>query len=172
MFYPCSYACIHISLYMYVVMYSWIQACISFFCACMDPLCIRCFYSQNRWLRRRILWNMPERICTVWSGTLLITYGIQLICLSGSCRRKMVLWQRRPWTVCTSTKSCHVLSAHPRTLIRVFNVCVRQTGPSIFKPTSVAQSDARPTDDQVAGSIPAGSGNILSLRLIMKYFLR
>ena len=32
----------------------------------------------------------------------------------------------------------------------------------------MAQSDARPTGDQeVAGSIPAGSGNILSWRLIM-----
>ena len=31
----------------------------------------------------------------------------------------------------------------------------------------------RPTGDQeVAGSIPAGSDNILSWRLIMKYFLR
>ena len=38
---------------------------------------------------------------------------------------------------------------------------------------SVAQSDAHPTGDhEVAGSIPAGLGNILSLRLIMKYFLR
>ena len=35
----------------------------------------------------------------------------------------------------------------------------------------MAQSDARPTGDQkVAGSIPTGSGNILSWRLIMKYF--
>ena len=38
---------------------------------------------------------------------------------------------------------------------------------------SVAQSDARPTRDQkVTGSIPPGSGNILSCRLIMQYFLR
>ena len=38
---------------------------------------------------------------------------------------------------------------------------------------SVAQSDACPTGDQnAASSIPAGSGNILSWRLIMKYFLR
>ena len=37
---------------------------------------------------------------------------------------------------------------------------------------SVAQSDACPTGDQeVTGSIPAGSANILSWRLIMKYFL-
>ena len=37
---------------------------------------------------------------------------------------------------------------------------------------SVAQSDVRPTGDQeVAGSIPARSGNIHSWRLIMKYFL-
>ena len=37
----------------------------------------------------------------------------------------------------------------------------------------MAQSDARPTGDQeVAGSSPVGSGNILSWRLIMKYFLR
>ena len=36
---------------------------------------------------------------------------------------------------------------------------------------SMAQSDARSTVDQkIAGSIPAGSGNILLWRLIMKYF--
>ena len=35
-----------------------------------------------------------------------------------------------------------------------------------------AQSDARTTVDQeVAGSIPASRGNILSWRLIIKYFL-
>ena len=39
-------------------------------------------------------------------------------------------------------------------------------------PASVTQSAARPTGDQeVAGSIPARSGNMLSWRLIMKYFL-
>ena len=38
---------------------------------------------------------------------------------------------------------------------------------------SVAQLDARPTGDQeVAGSAPAEVGNILSWRLIMKYFLQ
>ena len=45
----------------------------------------------------------------------------------------------------------------------------------IFKgvPGSTFQSDARPTDDQeVAGLIPIGLGNILSWRLIMKYFLQ
>ena len=37
----------------------------------------------------------------------------------------------------------------------------------------MAQSDARPTGDQdVAGSIPPGFGNILLMRLIMKYFLQ
>ena len=56
------------------------------------------------------------------------------------------------------------------------------------RPASVAQLDARPTEDQevavaqldarltgdqeVAGSNPAEVGNILSWRLIMKYFLR
>ena len=41
------------------------------------------------------------------------------------------------------------------------------------QPASVAQLDARPTGDQeVAGSTPAEVGNILSWRLIMKYFLR
>ena len=36
----------------------------------------------------------------------------------------------------------------------------------------VAQMDARPNVDQeVAGSIPTEVGNILSYRLIMKYFL-
>ena len=40
-------------------------------------------------------------------------------------------------------------------------------------PASVAQLDARPTGDQeVAGLTPAEVGNILSWRLIMKYFLR
>ena len=40
-------------------------------------------------------------------------------------------------------------------------------------PASVAQLDACPTADQeVAGSTPAKVGNILSWRLIMKYFLR
>ena len=35
-------------------------------------------------------------------------------------------------------------------------------------PVSVAQSDTRPTGDQeVAGSIPDGTGNILSRRFIM-----
>ena len=39
-------------------------------------------------------------------------------------------------------------------------------------PVSVAQLDARPTGDQeVAGSTPAEVGNILSWRLIVKYFL-
>ena len=42
-----------------------------------------------------------------------------------------------------------------------------------LRPASVAQLDARPTGDQeVAGSNPAEVGNILSWRLIMKYFLR
>ena len=41
------------------------------------------------------------------------------------------------------------------------------------EPASVAQLDVRPTGDQeVAGSTPAEVGNILSWRLIMKYFLR
>ena len=40
-------------------------------------------------------------------------------------------------------------------------------------PASVAQLNARPTGVQeVAGSTPAEVGNILSWRLIMKYFLR
>ena len=40
------------------------------------------------------------------------------------------------------------------------------------KTALVAHSDARSTGDQgVAGSIPAGTGNILSRRLIMEYFL-
>ena len=43
---------------------------------------------------------------------------------------------------------------------------------TIIKLASVAQSNARPTGDQeVAGSILAGSGNVLfSWRLIIKYF--
>ena len=42
------------------------------------------------------------------------------------------------------------------------------------RPASVTQLDVRPTGDQeVAGSTPAEVvGNILSWRLIMKYFLR
>ena len=43
----------------------------------------------------------------------------------------------------------------------------------VFNNVAVAQLDARPTGDQeVAGSTPAEVGNILSWRLIMKYFLR
>ena len=43
----------------------------------------------------------------------------------------------------------------------------------LLRMASVAQLDARPTGDQeVAGSNPAEVGNILSWRLIMKYFLR
>ena len=38
-------------------------------------------------------------------------------------------------------------------------------------PTSVAQLDSHPTDDQVMGSIPTWSGSILLWRLIVKYFL-
>ena len=44
---------------------------------------------------------------------------------------------------------------------------------AIIMPAPVAQLDARPTGDQkVAGLTPAEVGNILSWRLIMKYFLR
>ena len=40
-------------------------------------------------------------------------------------------------------------------------------------PALVTKSDARSIGDQkVAGLIPAGSGNILMWRLIMKYFLQ
>ena len=39
------------------------------------------------------------------------------------------------------------------------------------EPASIAQMDAHPTGDQeVAGSTPTEVGNILSWRLIMKYF--
>ena len=37
---------------------------------------------------------------------------------------------------------------------------------------SMAQLDARPTGEEVAGSTPRRVDNILSWRLIMKYFLR
>ena len=41
-----------------------------------------------------------------------------------------------------------------------------------FMPSSVAQSDAGLTGDQeIVDSISTGSGNILSWRFIMKYFL-
>ena len=44
---------------------------------------------------------------------------------------------------------------------------------SVSVSASVAQLDARPTGDQeIVGSTPAEVGNILSWRLIMKYFLR
>ena len=67
-------------------------------------------------------------------------------------------------------------SAHLRSLIRVQSAHQRinllfaydKRVLSLFeqcKPASVAQSDARPTGDQeVAGSIPAGSGNIYPFR--------
>ena len=48
-----------------------------------------------------------------------------------------------------------------------------QLASSEAEPASVAQLDARPTGNQeVAGSTPAEVGNILSWRLVMKYFLR
>ena len=41
------------------------------------------------------------------------------------------------------------------------------------KPALMAESDAHPTGYQeVVGSVPSGSGNILSWRLILKYFLQ
>ena len=44
---------------------------------------------------------------------------------------------------------------------------------NVQMPALVAQLDARPTGGkEVAGSNPAEVGNILSWRLIMKYFLR
>ena len=55
---------------------------------------------------------------------------------------------------------------------------ILRCGPSLYHvnfivSASVAQLDARPTGDQeVAGSTPAEISNILSWRLIMKYFLR
>ena len=42
---------------------------------------------------------------------------------------------------------------------------------STVKWASLAQLDVHPPGDRVGGSIPARSGNILSWRLIMKYFL-
>ena len=49
--------------------------------------------------------------------------------------------------------------------------CIRMQGASCIYPVTHDLSFAYPTDDQeVAGSTPAGSGNILSWRLIMKYF--
>ena len=55
-----------------------------------------------------------------------------------------------------------------------FFLCLHQTifcGLQTDLPASVAQLDARPTGNQeVAGSTPAEIGNILSWRLIMKYF--
>ena len=41
-----------------------------------------------------------------------------------------------------------------------------------FCHAGMAQSDTLPTEDQVAGSIPTESGNILLWRLIIKYSLR
>ena len=43
---------------------------------------------------------------------------------------------------------------------------------SLVEPASVAQLDARPTGDQEVPGSTAEVGNILSWRLIMKYFLR
>ena len=57
-------------------------------------------------------------------------------------------------------------------IIEAFNSTSRYLN-DLLMPASVAQLDARPTGDQeVAGSTPAEVGNILSWRLIMKYFLR
>ena len=43
---------------------------------------------------------------------------------------------------------------------------------TLHMPAPVAESDARPTGQEVAISIPAGSGSILPWIVIMKYFLR
>ena len=57
-------------------------------------------------------------------------------------------------------------------IIEAFNSTSRYLN-DLLMPASVAQLDAHPTGDQeVAGSTPAEVGNILSWRLIMKYFLR
>ena len=54
-----------------------------------------------------------------------------------------------------------------------FNKEVRELSPNTPALASVAQFDVRSTGDQeVAGSTPREVGNILSWRLIMKYFLR
>ena len=82
-------------------------------------------------------------------------------------------WQCRPW----SDLSLHCLlkpvSQHNYYSDKKFYIdyiCIECIG---HKPASVAQLDARPTGDQeVAGSTPAEVGNILSWRLIRKYFLR
>ena len=52
-------------------------------------------------------------------------------------------------------------------------VCFGQLGPVLIMAVlAVAQSDVCLTGNQeVTGSVPARSGNILSWRLIMKYFL-
>ena len=57
-------------------------------------------------------------------------------------------------------------------LIRVCTVNIYAILSQTFiEPASVTQSDASPTGDQeVMGSMHAGSGNILSRRLIMKMF--
>ena len=58
------------------------------------------------------------------------------------------------------------------------HICTRTVYTSMpctnhFELASLAQSDARPTDDQeVADSISVLSGNIFSWRFIMKCFLR
>ena len=42
---------------------------------------------------------------------------------------------------------------------------------NFIEPATIAELDAHPTGDQVAGAIHTGPGNILSRRLIMKHFL-
>ena len=57
--------------------------------------------------------------------------------------------------------------------ILILNPLFTTAADNIIKPASLGQLDVRPTGDQeVVGSTPAEVGNILSWRLILKYFLR
>ena len=85
--------------------------------------------------------------------------------------------------ICTCTYTCNLGSARvngitsKRTTKKLISshICTDRSRNSPFSislhfSASMAQSDAHPTGDQkVAGSIPAGSGDSLSWRLIMKY---
>ena len=78
------------------------------------------------------------------------------------------------WACIKLKYGSHAIYVHKiRTAVCIYVFAVAFNITTLVQPASVAQLDARPTGDQeVAGSTPAEVGNILSWRLIMKYFLR
>ena len=119
---------------------------------------------NDRAMIRQICNVRPQDIVTTRSNNLLVRLGIEDL--------DLILKERRlRWYGHVEHSSGAIKTA--------FDIQVdRKRGPGRPKMTwkqqlqaSVAQLDARPTGNQeVAGSTPAEVGNILSWRLIMKYF--